>query len=176
MARKKDYKVRHIFIGSPGDLSDERKQFKEVLDKVNDIKAKGMGYCLEPIGWEDTLPGKGRPQELINKDLRESDLAVLLLWERWGTPTGEYSSGFEEEYEIALKEGIQSWLFLKLISEKMMADPGPQLSKVIEFREKVEAEREVLYKHFESTEDYVQTEPVLCLMSKCRYGPSPKYV
>jgi hypothetical protein len=54
-----------VFIASPGDLSEERKSFPRILEKLNKIKARNMNYLLEPVGWEDTLIGLGRPQELI---------------------------------------------------------------------------------------------------------------
>ena len=88
----------------------------------------------------------GRPQDLINEDVKKCDLFVLLLWRRWGTPSGKYSSGTEEEFDLACKlhkerdrpKGI--WLFFKDVPEEMMADPGVQLSKVIDFRKRIEAE------------------------------------
>src|ERR1022692_1811376 len=52
-----------------------------------------MGVQLDALGWEDTLPGKGRPQGLINADLKNADLIVFVFWKRWGTPTGSFSSG-----------------------------------------------------------------------------------
>ncbi|MCH8087095.1 MAG: tetratricopeptide repeat protein, partial [Chloroflexi bacterium] len=151
--------VRHVFIGSPGDLTEERRLFPEILTQVNKIKANALGIELKPLGWEDTPPGIGRPQELINEDVKKADLCVMLLWKRWGTPTGEYSSGFEEEYELARdlhgKSGKpDTWLFFRAVPQEMMADPGPQLNKVIRFRKKVEKERGCFYKHYEVPVDW----------------------
>ncbi len=75
--------VKHIFIASPGDLSTERKRFPKILERLNKLKAHAVGIQLEPLGWEDSLPGKGRPQELINQDVEKCDLFVMLLWKRW---------------------------------------------------------------------------------------------
>ncbi|MCH7997712.1 MAG: DUF4062 domain-containing protein, partial [Chloroflexi bacterium] len=151
--------VRHVFIGSPGDLREERRLFPEILTQVNKIKANALGIELKPLGWEDTLPGFGRPQELINEDVKKADLCVMLLWKRWGTPTGEYSSGFEEEYELARvlhkeKGKPDTWLFFRAVPQEMMADPGPQLNKGIRFRKKVEKERGCFYKHYEVPVDW----------------------
>ena len=140
---------RRIFIASPGDLVAERKIFPDVIERVNRIKAKAKGILLEPIGWEDTLPGKGHPQEKINKDVGRSHLIVMLLWKRWGSPTGEYSSGFEEEYQVARAKEKDIWLYFRDIPDDMLADPGEQLAKVLEFRNKVETEREFLYRRYE---------------------------
>ena len=142
--RKKVYKALRVFIGSPNDLNAERGVFPKIIEEVNEIKAKGQGFVLEPVGWEDFLPGRGRPQEKINEDLKTCDLIVLVLWKRWGTPTGKYSSGFEEEYEISLQEGKEIWLYFKSIPSDMMADPGKQLRKVLNFRDKIERENKLL--------------------------------
>ncbi|MBI5238741.1 MAG: hypothetical protein HY887_10045 [Deltaproteobacteria bacterium] len=56
-----------VFIASPGDLSEERKLFPEIIKLINDSRENHQSPCyLKPVGWEDTLPGFGRPQELIN--------------------------------------------------------------------------------------------------------------
>ena len=144
-------KVVRVFIASPGDLGEERRLFREIISEVNRLKAHGMGIQLEPLGWEDTLPGVGRPQELINKDIKKCDLMILLLWKRWGTPTGEYSSGFEEEYELAkrLLGGCGKlgdiMLYFRKIPDAMLADPGPQLRQVQKFKKKIESEIELLH-------------------------------
>lgn len=71
-------KVIKVFIGSPDDLNQERNRFREIVDEANRLKANIMRIQFDPVGWEDTLPGKGRPQELINEDIKECDIIVLL--------------------------------------------------------------------------------------------------
>jgi tetratricopeptide (TPR) repeat protein len=142
-------KVTRIFIASPGDLNTERAIFPDVIEKVNRIKAKSKGMLLEAVGWEDTLPGKGRPQEKIDEDVKHSDLIVMLLWKRWGSATGKYSSGFEEEYEVACANDKEIWLYFRGILDDMLADPGEQLQKVLEFRNKVETEKKFLFRRYE---------------------------
>lgn len=147
-------KVLRVFIASPGDLGEERRLFRDIVDEVNRSKANGMRMQLEPLGWEDTLPGSGRPQELINEDIKKCDLMIMLLWKRWGTPTGEYSSGFEEEYEMAKRllekeDKPEIMLYFRKVPDDMLADPGPQLRQVLNFKEKIESERKFLYKPYE---------------------------
>lgn len=147
-----------IFIASPGDLNEERRKFHESVFEINRLKAEHFGFQLVPLGWEDTLPGKGRPQELINHDIESCELFVLLLWKRWGTPTGKYSSGTEEEFEFArrLSEGARAkpaiWLYFKKVPDDMMADPGPQLRQVLRFRTRIEEERSFLYRLFDDAD------------------------
>jgi hypothetical protein len=57
-----------------------------------------MSYLLDPIGYEGALPSPGRPQELVNKDVAECHVFVLLFWKRWGSPSGKFTSGTEEEF------------------------------------------------------------------------------
>ena len=142
-------KVTRVFIASPGDLNAEREVFPDVIERVNRIKAKSKGILLEAVGWEDTLPGRGRPQEKINEDVKSSHLLIMLLWKRWGSATGEYSSGFEEEYEVACANDKEIWLYFRGIPDDMLADPGEQLQKVLEFRNKVETEKKFLFRRHE---------------------------
>lgn len=86
-------KVIKIFFASPGDVDKERKSFRSIIQEANRLMANPMGVQLDALGWEDTLPGKGRPQGLINADLKNADLIVFVFWKRWGTPTGSFSSG-----------------------------------------------------------------------------------
>jgi len=145
----KTYRPLRIFIASPGDLNEERNIFVDVLSEVNTIKAHSYGYHLEPIGWEETLPGIGRPQALINEELITCDLFIMLLWERWGTESGKYSSGTEEEYNVALEQNEKLkkpdiWLFFKNI----VSEPNHDIDKILEFRRKIEEEKSIFYKPF----------------------------
>lgn len=144
-----------VFLASPGDLTEERKMFPAAINKVNDIKARSMNYFLEAVGWEDALPGAGRPQEIINADVKECDVFVMLLWKRWGSrPSELFSSGTEEEFSIAYKRFRETGsphilLYFRSVPQAMMADPGEQLRRVIGFRTKIEVERKVLYKVYD---------------------------
>src|SRR5271165_2883509 len=79
-------KIVRIFLGSPGDLSDERLIAKSVVDEINSLFADSSGYHIELVGWEETVSSIGRPQALINQDLEKCELFVGMIWKRWGTP------------------------------------------------------------------------------------------
>lgn len=146
-----------IFLATPSDLSAERRIFYEVIEKVNIIKAKSMGILLEAKGWENTLPGKGRPQEMINQDLKISRLVVMLLWKRWGSPTGIYSSGFEEEFEEAHADGKNILFYFREISSNMLMEPDEQLKKVLDFKTRIKDEKKYLYKEYKDEKDWNDT-------------------
>lgn len=78
----------NVFIGSPGGLGEERRRFKALLDKYSAYHASAKDVRFHPVGWEDTVGGVGRPQALINEDLKQCDYAVFVLHDRWGSSTG----------------------------------------------------------------------------------------
>ena len=140
----------NVFLASPSDVGPERSQAEEVVTAVNRLAGRHFGVHIELYRWEDTPPGFGRPQEIINQMVDECDLFIGLLWERWGQSTGKYSSGFEEEFERArdrrkTQGQPEIWLVFKEIDESKLKDPGPQLSHVLEFRKQQTERREILF-------------------------------
>jgi len=73
------YQVKRVFLACPGDLVSERSKFPKLLDTVNSLRAHSLGFHLEAVGWERVIPSFGRPQELINLELRIADLVVVLF-------------------------------------------------------------------------------------------------
>lgn len=151
--------VAKCFIASPRDLSEERSVFPGILQLLNDVVGHRLNHQLEPLGWEGAQPAWGRPQELINQDVRQCDVFVMLLWKRWGMPSGKYSSGTEEEFEIAYERYKKTGsphllLYFRSVPQDMMADPGEQLQKVINFRTRIEVERVGLFKTYETPQQW----------------------
>ena len=110
------------------------------------------------------MPGKCRPQERIqeriNEYIEKSDLVVFLLWRRWGSQTGKYISGFEEEYELANRlndkhEGTpEIILYFREVSPRLSANPDEQLKKVLDFRQRIESENKLLYKPYRDVKEW----------------------
>lgn len=132
-----------------------------IVDDFNSQLADALGYQVELVGWENTLPGVGRPQAIINRDLDGCDLFIGMLWKRWGTPPGTepYTSGFEEEFNRSMtrnaKEGRPEInLLLKDLDAALLADPGDHLKKVIAFKEQVFAEKKLLAGTFTDVRDF----------------------
>lgn len=150
-----------VFLASPGDLAEERKTAKGVVDDFNSQLADALGYQVELVGWEDTLPGVGRPQAIINLDLDGCDLFVGMLWKRWGTPPGteRYTSGFEEEFQRSMMRNSNEGrpevnLLLKEIDAASLADPGAHLKNVLAFKERVFSEKKLLAMTFADPRDF----------------------
>jgi hypothetical protein len=151
--------VLTVFIASPSDLAAERKRTFQVVDEVNNV-IKNIDWSIDLLGWEDTLPGFGRPQALINRDVERCDLFIGLLWRRWGTPPAQksgFSSGFEEEFSIARNRrehnsSPEIWMFFKTVEPEQIADAGVHLKHVIKFRESLIASKAILFKEFENVD------------------------
>ena len=149
-----------VFIGSPGGLEDEREQFRRAFEKFNAVTCKHHDLLFEAVGWEDTLPGKGRPQAKINADLEECDYAIFAFHDRWGSKTGNGNLvGTEEEWEIAQRlyadYKIRAVaLYFKDIPEAQIKDPGDELKKVLTFKEKIFAEKQHLCGKFADADEF----------------------
>jgi len=150
-------------LASPSDLKPERELAREVVNTLN-ASIREINWFVELLGWEDTLPGSGRPQSLINADIEQCQLFVGLLWRRWGTPpdaAGEYTSGFEEEFQLARRlqqtNGIPNiWMFFKQVELDQLRDPGAQLQRVQRFREEIAQQRACLFKEFADPQQWKQ--------------------
>src|ERR1017187_10116957 len=153
------HNVLTVFLASPSDLADERRRAFQVAAEVNET-IKRIGWWIDLLGWEDTLPGYGRPQARINRDVERCDLFVGLLWRKWGTPPAQdsrFSSGFDEEFSIARdrREHTASpeiWMFFKTVDPAQAADAGAQLQNVIRFRESLIEGKAILFKEFENAD------------------------
>lgn len=105
-------KIIRVFLASPGDLSDERASAKIVVDEFNAIYGEAFRCHVDLIGWEDTVSRYGRPQKIINQDVERCEYFIGMMWKHWGSPPdrdGKYTSGFEEEFELALRTRCQKW-------------------------------------------------------------------
>ena len=155
-------KVIRVFLASPGDLKSERVAAKNAVDELNQSWLAYFGYYVELVGWELTVAAVGRPQALINRDLDACEHFIGAVWKRWGTPPakdGCYQSGFEEEYERSLKRYERTGrpeisLFFKAIDPADTQDPGPQLQRVIDFKNKVIDDRKILFEEFNTVSDF----------------------
>ena len=154
-----------IFIASPGGLGQERKWFKNTIDEYNNIEAIPKGVIFQAIGWEDIIGGMGRPQSIINDELRDCDYCIVVLHDRWGSHPSENeknaTSGTEEEYKIALEcfnnkdcPMKQICVFFKAVPPNQLSDPGDELKKVLNFKKELESQRTLLYNTFSSRNEF----------------------
>lgn len=166
--------ILKVFIATPSDLAEERKALRAIVDKINKIYSRETDFRIELLGWEDTLPGQGRPQELINQDLDKSDLFIGCLWQRIGTDAGGGGqTGFEEEFNRAIERRQKCgkpdiWLFFKKVDDLRLADPGAQLARVLAFRRREEDAKRLLFREFSTLEEWREqiSDALHCRMLK----------
>ncbi len=165
-----------VFIASPGDLAVERRTFKDTIDELNKGFGRGADVEFIPLGWEDALSEVGRrPQSVINADVDSCDVFVLVMWRRWGQKAPDanpLTSYTEEEFYRALtrfeRDGAPTlFVFFKHIDPGQMADAGPQLQKVLDFRRKLEKSRKVIYREFKIDGEFkIEIDRHLCAFAK----------
>lgn len=149
-----------IFIGSPSGLDDERKLFRKIVAQFNERHARQHLIEFEAVGWEDTLPGVGRPQEKINEDLELCDYAIFAFHDRWGSSTGNGDLvGTEEEWQIAERRYAeyklrQMALFFKAVPPAQEKDPGEEYKKVLAFKRQIFDGKKHLCGSFKKTREF----------------------
>jgi WD40 repeat protein len=112
-------KTLRIFIGSPGDLVEERDRARQVIEQLRRRYVERLG--LKAVLWED-LPLQvdmsfQQGIDLVLSSEHGVDIAVFVLWSRLGSPLGpliqkpdggEYGSGTEREFDLMLRARAQS--------------------------------------------------------------------
>jgi len=141
----KTVKVLRVFLASPADVQPERAKVENVIAELNESSAPYLGLHLEIIRWEDTVPGMGRPQQVIldQVDLNDTDIFIGILWNHFGTPTGRADSGTEEEFQIAYEAWKSKGLprimfyFCQRPANLQTIEQIDQKSRVIKFRDRL---------------------------------------
>ena len=161
-----NHKIIPIFVASPSGLDKERKAIREAIEDINRRHSSNWLLQFKAIGWEETVGGNRRPQEIINQELEKCDYFFGLMADHWGSPPYrsedfevEYTSGFQEEYELAQKLYKNNnmkdiLLFFKKIPKDKMQDPGPSLSQVLQFQSQVRHNRKSLFAEFDKLDEF----------------------
>ncbi len=135
-------KQYHVFLASPGDVSDERQHVRQFFDRYNQYTAHHWIVRFEVVDWENySTIGVGRPQELITEQTlekyRESLVLVIgIMGQRFGSPTGKAESGTEEEFNWAMESHNEhgfpeiKWFFRKTDKLETPTDPDEALKAV----------------------------------------------
>ena len=130
-----------VFVASPGDIKIEREIVRETIRLFSREVGQLFDVTLLPTGWEDVSSGVDRPQARINQLIHECDLFLGLFGARWGSNTGDFSSGTEEEYRLAYTLNQSHGrpdigLYFKKIDAAQLADPGEQITRGSEIQKK----------------------------------------
>lgn len=139
-------KKLRIFVGSPGDVQDERQIVALVVEELRRIVNVVQDVELEAVRWEThAWPDVGEDaQDVINRELGEFDVFIGVMWRRFGTPTGRAASGTGEEFERAYASfqttGRPKIMFYFRVTPFYTTDQREltQFAKVVKFRKKLE--------------------------------------
>jgi hypothetical protein len=150
-----------VFMGSPGDLPDERDAVQATIVEMNRNLANPMGFHLDLVRWEDSAPGFGNPQDRINLELDRADLFIGLLHRKLGSRAdseGPDMTGFEVEFQRSLTRRKASgapemMMLFRVVPPEFMRDIGPDLRKVLDFREALDRDKPLLYQTFADVAD-----------------------
>ncbi len=128
-----------IFISSPGDVGDERKAAREIIESLPRDPAYRGKITSEAIAYDDPdapspMPAGITPQLGVNYykgPASACDLTIVILWSRLGTPVSadclrsdgsRYESGTVSEYENALAAGKEVWVFRRTEKPRVELD------------------------------------------------------
>jgi len=154
----KEERVIQVFVGSPGDVAEERERAFSVIENVNKDRLLPPGWRFEAVGWDRTHYPKLAwlsPQEAITEGIPRPggcDIAVFVFWKRIGTPlppdsfepngAGDRPTGSLWEYHDAMGAEPRPWALVyhrttaPTMTDRELADPiafAEQLKGVQDF-------------------------------------------
>lgn len=149
--------VCKILVSSPSDVQKEKSLVHKIAETINKSWGEYVGVRLDVLSYESSFrPGiSDYSQNVINQQLGDNyDIYLGIFWSRFGTPTKEYNSGTEEEFERAYErhksqnDAIEILFYFK--TEKVPIDQinGSQIEKIKSFKKKIAKEKGVLYCEF----------------------------
>ncbi|MFT3983433.1 MAG: hypothetical protein QM697_05975 [Lachnospiraceae bacterium] len=128
-----------LLISCPDDIEDEIEIINSVIQEFNDMYSDLLEITVRTKHWNKNAYAKsgGRPQALLNNQfISKCDAAIALLWTKFGTPTGMYGSGTEEEIETMLASGKQVFMYFSDKALQPSKHNPVEYEKVRAFREK----------------------------------------
>jgi hypothetical protein len=135
-----------VFISSPSDVAEERRLFKEVVERLNALYIKQRrDVRLTPVDWRMyAYPSAATEytQATITEQLGSYDIYVGVMAARFGSPTAKAASGTEEEFNDAYDRfrqeprSIRIMFYFKDLPSSASYDEQ-QLSQVKAFRKRL---------------------------------------
>jgi ubiquinone/menaquinone biosynthesis C-methylase UbiE len=135
-----------VFVSSPNDVKAERDLLDGVVDEINRTMGDTGSFVLQLFKWErNVIPQIDQtPQGVIDNQMPDCDVYLGILRTRFGTPTGNYGSGTEQEFRAALERFNNqgkpwiSFYFYNGPVELRSREEREQYDKVCEFRDELE--------------------------------------
>jgi HEAT repeat protein len=144
-------KIR-VFVSSPGDVISEADQVPRIIEELNRTIGRKFDLFIEPVSWKShCYPQMGRTQAVIHELIGPYDIYLGIMWNRFGTPTGEADSGTEEEFREAYAEwerdnNLPILFYFSLAPATLKTEKElDQRRKVINFQEELSTKGLVWY-------------------------------
>lgn len=96
-----DVRLIRIFAASPNDVADHREAIREVIEELNHSLMSDRSLVLQFKTWLDVAPDMGRPEQVILDQIGDFDIFIGIMGRRFGSHTGKYEAGTEEEFYTA---------------------------------------------------------------------------
>lgn len=162
-----------IFLSSPGDVEEERRITRELIDQLPKHPFLRGRVALELVAWDDPvapipLRANESPQDSVNyfrPRPADCDIVIVILWSRIGTPTplperkpdGANLTGTEWEYQnaIALRRKPPPVVLVYRRTQPPSIEQGdPQQEEKERQRQAVQAFIEAIQGQQRGTNDY----------------------
>jgi hypothetical protein len=154
-----------IFLGSPGDVPNERKLVRKVMHELNEVVGREKNVFFDLYESGHAYPTYGSDgQEAINQqlgDMRNYNIVLILMWNRIGSRTLRDISGTVEEFHRAVaarkrRKKPDIWLFFRTgaPSSKVKIDPTQQ-KEVAKFKQQIRGKG--LFREFQGSAQFEET-------------------
>ena len=135
-----------VFVSSPNDVKAERDSLDEVVEDINRTIGETGSFVVQLFKWErNVIPLIDQtPQAVIDSQVPDVDVYLGILRTRFGTPTGNYGSGTEEEFRTALQRynaNARPWVSFYFYSGPVQLrnrEELEQYDKLCKFRDELE--------------------------------------
>ena len=136
---KEDTKVLKLLLCGPSDVEKEIQLAEDAIKEWNQINWEATDCGLQSRHWKtDSTPDlANRGQNIIDQQLVDnSDILIVVFWQRLGTPTGLSDSGTAEEIMRAYHRGIRTLVYFSKLEQVHISDESER-ERLDAFRAKV---------------------------------------
>ena len=137
---KTQFSLVKLALCGPGDVNKETHIAQEVVTEWNLQHGEACGFWIKHARWSmDTHPDlSDRPQGVINNQvIDDSDIIVAIFWSRFGTPTGQASSGTEEEIRRGIRLRKKVMVYFSDLEPLPSTADKQQLERLWSFRQEL---------------------------------------
>lgn len=144
-----------VFIASPSDVMEERDIAEKVIAELSEESAR-QRLLLQSFRWERHPRGYGRPQTVLNRELRSAELTIVILWSKLGSVVeGASETGTQEELRIAgelVSHGRSDdvFVYFRNVENQSATALGDDLARLKRFRANLQKSNNLLLSDYDN--------------------------